>query len=57
MAWMTIKDLCEELGIARSTFDAWKLRGNAPRMVRLPNGEFRIRRVDVEAWLEGLVAA
>ncbi len=57
MVWMTIKELCEELGIARSSFDNWRLRGNAPRMTRLPNGEYRIRRADVEAWLDGLVVS
>jgi len=54
---MTISGLCKELGIARSTFDAWKSRGNAPKMVRLPNGEYRISLKDFESWMDGLRAA
>jgi predicted DNA-binding transcriptional regulator AlpA len=57
MVWITISELCKELDIARSTFDTWKLRGTTPRMVRLPNGTFRIRRTDFESWLDELVAA
>ena len=55
--WMTISELCEELGIARSTFDKWKSEGNTPPMVQLPNREYRIRRSEFDAWMEALVAA
>jgi excisionase family DNA binding protein len=51
---LTIADLCEELGIARSTFYDWRAAKKAPRCIKLPNGEIRIRRADLERWLEGL---
>jgi excisionase family DNA binding protein len=51
---MTIADLCEELAIARSTFYEWRAKKTAPRCIKLPNGEIRIRRADFEAWLEAL---
>ena len=45
---LTIADLCEELGIARSTFYDWRAKGRAPKCIKLPNGDLRIRRVDFE---------
>jgi hypothetical protein len=40
--WMTIEQLCEELDISRSTFDDWRRKGNAPRMIQLPSRKYRI---------------
>jgi len=51
---MTIADLCEELGIARSTFYDWRAKHRAPRCFKLPNGDLRIRRADFEEWLSSL---
>lgn len=51
---MTVDDVCQELGIARSTFYEWLRDGRGPRSYRLPNGARRIFRADVEQWLHGL---
>ena len=51
---LTITDLCEELGVARSTFYDWRAAKKAPKCIKLPNGAIRIRRVDLERWLESL---
>ncbi|MGH3567055.1 MAG: helix-turn-helix transcriptional regulator [Pseudonocardia sp.] len=56
-ARLTVQDLCAELGIARSTFYEWRAKGRAPRCMKLPNGEIRIRRVDFENWLDTLEEA
>lgn len=48
---LTIADLCEELGIARSTFYDWRAKGRAPRCIKLPNGDLRIRRTELDRWL------
>ena len=48
---LTIADVCEELGIARSTFYDWRAKGRAPRCIKLPNGDLRIRRGEFERWL------
>lgn len=48
---LTIADLCEELAIARSTFYDWRAKGRAPRCIKLPNGDLRIRRSEYEKWL------
>lgn len=51
---LTIADVCGELGVARSTFYDWRAARKAPRCIKLPNGEIRIRRADLELWLSGL---
>lgn len=51
---LTIAELCQELGIARSTFYEWRVKKKAPRCLKLPNGDLRIRRQDLESWLASL---
>lgn len=48
---LTLAQLYEELQISRSTFYDWRAKGRAPRCIRLPNGDLRIRRVDLDRWL------
>lgn len=48
---LTITEVCDDLGIARSTFYDWRAKGRAPRCIKLPNGELRIRRAELESWL------
>lgn len=56
-ARLTVADLCAELDISRSTFYEWRAKGRAPRCIKLPNGEIRIRRTDFEHWLDALEEA
>lgn len=49
---LTIADICDELSIARSTFHDWRAKGRAPRCIKLPNGDIRIRRTDFDTWLD-----
>jgi predicted DNA-binding transcriptional regulator AlpA len=49
---LTIAAFCEEFEVARSTFYQWRTKGLAPRCIKLPNGEIRIRRVDLERWID-----
>ncbi|MBB5790405.1 helix-turn-helix transcriptional regulator [Jiangella mangrovi] len=49
---LKIADICMELGIARSTFYDWRAKKTAPRCIKLPNGELRVRRIDFETWLD-----
>ena len=48
---LTLSEVCAELRIARSTFYDWRAKGRAPRCIKLPNGELRIRRSEFERWL------
>lgn len=52
MRHLTVADVCTELGISRSTFYDWRAARKAPCCIRLPNGSLRIRRSDLEQWLE-----
>ena len=56
-ARLTVQDVCAEHGISRSTFYEWRAKGRAPRCLKLPNGEIRIRRADFERWLDNLEEA
>jgi excisionase family DNA binding protein len=51
---LTVTEVCQELGIARSTFYDWKTKGSGPRCYKLPNGDLRIRRVDLDEWFASL---
>jgi predicted DNA-binding transcriptional regulator AlpA len=48
---LTIKDVMTELAVPRSTFYRWRQLGVGPRCIKLPNGDIRIRRADLDAWL------
>jgi excisionase family DNA binding protein len=49
---LTIAEVCDELCIGRSTFYDWRAKGRAPRCIKLPNGGLRIRRSELDRWLE-----
>ncbi|MFI6602985.1 helix-turn-helix transcriptional regulator [Nonomuraea sp. NPDC050536] len=51
-AKLTLAEVCAELRISRSTFYEWRAKQRAPRCITLPNGSLRIRRHDLESWLE-----
>ncbi len=48
---LTIAQVCEELHVSRSTFYDWRAKGKAPRCMKLPNGEIRVRRTELDRWL------
>jgi len=50
---VTIHEVVEELGISRATFYRWRAIGKGPRCIRLPGGQLRIRRSDLEQFLRG----
>lgn len=49
---LTLAEVCAELRISRSTFYDWRAKGRAPRCIKLPNGDLRIRRSELERWLD-----
>jgi predicted DNA-binding transcriptional regulator AlpA len=52
---LTVRQVLEELGgVSRRTFYRWRELRTAPRCIRLPNGELRVRRDALNAWLEDL---
>src|SRR4249920_1936348 len=53
---LSLAEVCEDLGISRSTFYDWRAKRKAPPCFKLPNGDLGVRRVDFEAWLSVLEA-
>ncbi|MFF0864119.1 helix-turn-helix transcriptional regulator [Nonomuraea sp. NPDC003560] len=52
---LTVRQVLTELGgVSRRTFYRWREIGKAPEGIRLPNGELRIYRSDLDSWLESL---
>jgi len=49
---LTVAEVCEDLQIAQSTSYEWRTKGTGPRCIKLPNGQLRVRRTDLEAWLD-----
>jgi hypothetical protein len=56
---LTLDQVLVELGgpgspLGRSTWQDWQRRGVGPKVIKLPNGQIRVARDDLNAWLEGL---
>ena len=51
-AMLTLAEVCEELAVSRSTFYDWRAKRRAPRCIKLPNGDLRVRRSDLDHWLD-----
>ncbi|EXG79865.1 helix-turn-helix transcriptional regulator [Cryptosporangium arvum] len=50
--YLTVDEVCEELAVPRSTFYQWRATRKAPPCIKLPNGALRIRRADLDRWLD-----
>jgi predicted DNA-binding transcriptional regulator AlpA len=49
---LTLAEVLEELDVPKSTFFRWKAIGKAPQTIKYPNGSLRVRRRDLDAWLD-----
>lgn len=47
---LTVVEFCKEQKISRSTFYDWLAKRKAPRVYKIPNGQLRIKRSDIELW-------
>jgi predicted DNA-binding transcriptional regulator AlpA len=47
---LTLAEVCAEIKISRSTFYDWRAKGLAPKCSKLPNGELRISRDELDRW-------
>ncbi|CAI7975622.1 conserved hypothetical protein [Frankia sp. Hr75.2] len=53
---VVLAELGDEHGpLARSTFDDWRARGVAPKVIKLPNGQLRVDRHDLNTWLDSRI--
>jgi predicted DNA-binding transcriptional regulator AlpA len=52
---LTVAQVLAALGdVSPRTFYRWRATGKAPRAIRLPNGELRIWRSELNEWLDRL---
>ncbi|WP_018686354.1 helix-turn-helix transcriptional regulator [Actinokineospora enzanensis] len=54
---LTVAEFCSEFKISRSTLYEWLPKGLAPKCTKLPNGQLRFDRADVDQWWQSLRAA
>jgi hypothetical protein len=48
----TVMEVRDELRVARSTFYEWRMKRRGPKCIKLPNGELRVRRTDLDRWID-----
>ncbi|MFJ4409222.1 helix-turn-helix transcriptional regulator [Streptomyces sp. NPDC088910] len=48
---LKLPEVLEEIQMSRAAFYRMRARGKAPRLIKLPNGQIRVRRSDLDAWL------
>ncbi|GGQ42475.1 excisionase [Streptomyces griseorubens] len=49
---LKLHEVLEEIGMSRAAFYRMRARGQAPRLRKLPNGQVRVSRADLDAWWE-----
>lgn len=47
----------DELQMSRAAFYRMRARGKGPRLIKLPNGQVRVDRSDLDAWLDSCEVA
>jgi predicted DNA-binding transcriptional regulator AlpA len=48
---LKLPEVLTEIRMSRAAFYRMRARGQAPKCLKLPNGQIRVRRIDLEAWL------
>ena len=56
---LTLDQVLTELGgpsgpLPRSTWHDWQVKGAGPKVIKLPNGQIRVARDDLNDWLDRL---
>ncbi|WP_084718626.1 helix-turn-helix transcriptional regulator [Streptacidiphilus carbonis] len=54
---LPLNAVLEEIGITRASWYRWRNKGHGPKTVRLPNGHLRVRRSDLNNWLNAMEEA
>lgn len=50
---LKLPEVLAELSMSRAAFYRMRARGLGPRLIKLPNGQLRVRRSDLDSWLSG----
>lgn len=48
---LKLPEVLAELDMSRAAFYRMRARGLAPRVIKLPNHQVRVRRTDLDDWL------
>lgn len=49
---LKLPQVLKEIGVSRAAFYRMRARGQAPRIRKIPNGQVRVSRADLDAWWE-----
>ena len=49
---LKLSEVLEEIDMSRAAFYRMRARGQAHRLQKLPNGQLRVSRSDLDAWWE-----
>ncbi|MCX4779530.1 helix-turn-helix transcriptional regulator [Streptomyces sp. NBC_01264] len=49
---LKLAEVLAEIDMSRAAFYRMRARGQAPRLRKLPNGQIRVRRADLDDWWE-----
>ncbi|GED86004.1 AlpA family transcriptional regulator [Streptomyces sp. 6-11-2] len=49
---LKLPEVLDEIGMSRAAFYRMRARGQAPRLRKLPNGQVRVSRADLDVWWE-----
>lgn len=52
--FLTVAEVLDELRVPASTWNDWRAKKKGPRVRKLPNGELRVDRADLDTWLDSL---
>lgn len=47
---LKLAEVLAEIRMSRAAFYRMRARGKAPKCLKLPNGQIRVRRADLDAW-------
>jgi len=47
---LKLPEVLNEIDMSRAAFYRMRARGKAPKLIKLPNGQIRCRRSDLDAW-------
>ncbi|MFI7307812.1 helix-turn-helix transcriptional regulator [Streptomyces hygroscopicus] len=51
---LKLREVLDEIDMSRAAFYRMRARGQAPKLIKLPNGHIRVRRSDLDAWWRDL---
>ncbi|WP_436786317.1 helix-turn-helix transcriptional regulator [Yinghuangia sp. YIM S10712] len=51
---LKLPEVLKEMRVSRAAFYRMRARGAAPKLIKLPNGQIRVRRSELDRWWAAL---